>query len=106
MDSLRKPKLVREPENVPGPFYVAKGQCIICMLPVESAPELMGYHQDTSGTNANSHCYFKKQPTTPEEIALAVEIVNHACCGALRYCGSDPAIIDKILKGHNPDSVD
>ncbi len=106
MDELRKPKFEREPENVPGPFYVAKGQCIICMLPVETAPNLIGFHQDNSGAHKQSHCYFKKQPTTPEENELAIESLNNACCGALRYCGSDKAIIGKIGEGHNPGAVD
>lgn len=103
-----KPKYEREPENAPGSFYVAKDQCIICMLPVESAPLLFGFYDNSirTGSHAGSHCYFQKQPSDPEEFKLAIEAVNSACCGALRYCGNDKTVIDQILAGSNSDSVD
>jgi hypothetical protein len=104
MSSLKAAKFEREPENVPGPFYVAKDQCIICMLPVEMAPDLIGFQEGS--THALGHCYFKKQPTTSKETELAIETVGVSCCAALRYCGNDQTIIDKILNGGNPDAVD
>jgi hypothetical protein len=106
METLRKQKFEREPQNVPGPFYVAKDQCIICMLPHQMAPELIGFHQPQPDSHADSHCYFKRQPVTAREFDLAIQCVDHACCAALRYCGNDKTIIERIRKGHNPDALD
>jgi hypothetical protein len=106
MESLRKQKFEREPQNTPGPFYVAKDQCIICMLPHQLAPDLIGFHEPRLDSHAGSHCYFKQQPVTVEEVELAVQCVDSACCGALRYCGDDKTVIERILKGRNPQAVD
>jgi hypothetical protein len=105
MEALRKPRFDREPENVPGPFYVAKNQCITCLAPVENAPDLMGFYEDPTG-KGSSHCFFKKQPTTPQEIELAIKSVRVACCGSLRYCGTDETIIAKIQSETNADAID
>ena len=93
-----KENLEREAENAPGDFYVAAGQCIICMFPVQMAPELVGFcdaHAQT-GSHAGSHCYFKRQPKTREEIALALESLAGSCCQALRYAGNDPEILERL----------
>jgi hypothetical protein len=105
MEALTKPRFDREPENVPDPFYVAKNQCITCLAPVENAPSLMGFHEDPAG-KGSSHCFFKKQPTTPQEIELAVKSVSISCCGSLRYCGTDETIRAKIRLGNNADAID
>jgi hypothetical protein len=74
--------------NAPGDFYVENEMCIVCRAPERAAPELMGFVD-----GERSHCYFKRQPATPEETRLAIKAVDVACCGALRYGGSDRAII-------------
>jgi hypothetical protein len=87
-----------EPENAPGDFYVERGQCIICMLPVETAPGIFGFHDAStvSGSHAGSHCYVARQPSSSAEVASAVEALTHSCCQAIRYAGTDPDIIARI----------
>ena len=70
------------PENAPGPFYVEKDLCLICGTPESEAPDLIGFHEDPSGIHRESHCYFKKQPETPEELDRAIAAMRLACCGA------------------------
>ena len=84
-----------EPENAPGDFYVERGTCIICMLPVETAPGIFGFHDASvaSGSHAGSHCYVARQPATPAEVTQTIEALTRSCCQAIRYAGSDPAII-------------
>jgi 4Fe-4S single cluster domain of Ferredoxin I len=80
----------RFPKNVPGPFYVANEQCLACGTPEQEAPDLMESDEQTG------HCYFKKQPTTPEELERAVQAVQVSCCGAVLYSGNDPAILRRL----------
>ena len=84
----------RYPANVPGPFYVANGECISCMAPEAAAPTLMGYEESPDGKTG--HCFFKKQPVGPEETDLAVHAVRIACCAALRYGGADPDVLGQL----------
>jgi len=51
--------------------------------------DLIGFYEDPAGTGARSHCCFKKQPETLEEIDRAVKAVWANCCGCYRYAGSD-----------------
>ena len=77
--------------NAPGDFYVEREMCITCRAPEHAAPELMGFVD-----GERSHCYFKRQPTTPEETRHAIEAIRVACCGALRYGGTDREIIASL----------
>lgn len=81
--------LGRYPLNAAGDFYVAEGMCIACEAPEHEAPDLMAHDQAADGVY---HCYFKRQPTTPQELARAVMAVAVGCCGAVRYGGTDPAV--------------
>ena len=81
------------PLNVPGPFYVENGMCIICRVPEHEAPDLIGFDEAPSGTG---HCYFKKQPETSEELERAINAMSVACCGAHCYRGDDPEIIRRL----------
>src|SRR5260221_6172803 len=87
-----------EPENAPGDFYVVHGQCLICMLPVETAPGIFGFHDASiaTGSHSGSHCYVARQPSSPAETQSAVEALTHSCCQAIRYVGTDPDIIARI----------
>jgi hypothetical protein len=93
-----KPRFPPHPLNVPGPFYVENDLCITCGVPEAEAPTLIAMYVDPSGTNQNSHCYFKKQPETPDELELAISAVNLGCCGAYRYGGDDPEVIRRLLE--------
>ena len=94
------------PENAPGPFYVQNEFCIICRAPESVALDLVGFHEDPSGTNAKSHCYFIKQPETIGEIDRAVKAVTANCCGSFRYAGSDPEVIEKLRRAHCENAID
>ena len=75
--------------NALGNFYVERDMCIICCAPEHAAPELMGFFDDPDGSNARSHCCFKRQPQTVEELQHALEAIHVSCCRAVRYGGSD-----------------
>lgn len=80
----------RFPRNVEGPFFVLNGECMACMAPKHEAPDLIAFDKEAR------HCYFKKQPSTPEEFERAARAVWASCCGAVRYCGDDPSIYRRI----------
>jgi hypothetical protein len=56
----------------------------------------LGSIKDPSGTNARSHCYFKKQPETPAEFDRAVKAVSANCCGSYHYAGADSAVKQEL----------
>jgi hypothetical protein len=85
----------RYPKNAPGPFFVENGYCISCGVPELEAPDLMGHDEDPS---VIYHCYFKKQPSTPEEVERAIRAVWISCCGAVQYDGDDPAILQRLAE--------
>lgn len=80
----------RTPLNAPGPFYVAKDQCITCMAPEAEAPSLMAFDEERSS------CYFRRQPESPDETYRAMRACWVSCCGAVRYGGSDPDVIARL----------
>jgi hypothetical protein len=98
MTGPRKP----HPLNAPGAFYVEDHQCIICMLPLSEAPTLMGFHEG----KGESHCYFKRQPSTAEETEQAIRAISVNCCGAIRYSGSEPEILRKLSELNRRDHCD
>jgi len=85
-------------ENAPGPFYVESDMCITCGAPEAVAPDLIA--------GSRSHCYFKKQPQTPEELDRAVKAVWACCCGSYHYAGSDPEIKDKLRRAGCEQAID
>jgi ferredoxin len=56
--------LSKQPENVPGPWYVDTSGAL-CRLCLEEAPNLLTYNRDETGV------HFFKQPETQDEIAAA-----------------------------------
>jgi len=67
-------------------FYVLKDACLGCALPVDAwAPDLMEMKDGV--------CCFRRQPTTADEVARACEAATNSCPGAIRYGGTDPAVI-------------
>jgi hypothetical protein len=92
-------KFERHPKNAPGPFYVIKELCLACLAPEAVAPDLIAHEEP------NYHCYFKKQPATSTELDRAIKAVIVGCCGAVRYAGNDPAILDRLSEW-NPDACD
>jgi hypothetical protein len=94
------------PENAPGDFYVICDECIICDVPRYYVPDLIGRHDDPSGTGTESHCYFKKQPESTYEVNRAVKAVSFNCCGTYRYAGSDPEIKNKLRDAGCGEAID
>ena len=84
----------RDPRNVPGPFYVQKDCCMLCYLAVDSAPELLAPPECHYGEWQG--CRFKRQPQTSEEIDRAIKAMWVSEIAALRYSGSDPAILKRL----------
>jgi hypothetical protein len=80
-------------KNAAGPFYVVHERCIACQAPESEAPDLMTHDE---GEEIGYQCYFKKQPTTPEQLDQAINAVIVSCCGAVRYAGRDPEILKRI----------
>lgn len=83
--------IVPHPKNAPGPFYTENECCAACEAPVLEAPDLMA--QDEQGYH---HCYFKRQPETPEETERAIMACVVSCVQAVRYAGHDPAILERF----------
>ncbi len=82
-------RLKRHPLNADGDFFVEYDICLACDAPFAEAPELMTYDE-------NMHCYFKRQPETPEELEHAINAVRVSCVEAVLYEGNDPDILRKI----------
>jgi hypothetical protein len=83
----------RYPLNAAGDFYVADGMCIACTAPEHEAPDLL-FHDPEA--HAGYHCYFKRQPGTPDELQRAVMAVAVGCCGVVRYGGDDSALLRQL----------
>jgi hypothetical protein len=103
---LVRPLHEREPDNAPGPFYVIKGACLLCALPVETAPRSITWSAKTFRRDCGdcpSHCRVERQPETPEEIKEVIEAACGSCVAAIRYCGIDPEILQQFreAKGEN-----
>jgi hypothetical protein len=81
----------RVPENVAGDFYVQADLCTQCCLPHGEAPELLNDPKQFF-----RECYFRRQPQTPEETDRAINAICVSEMDALRYSGTDPAILAKL----------
>lgn len=81
----------RVPENAPGDFYVQAGLCTRCCLVHGEAPELLNDPE-----RPFEECFFRRQPQTLEEIEQAISAICVSEMCALRYGGSDAAIIAKL----------
>lgn len=85
-------------KNAPGPFYTT-GECLACGAPEYEAPELL-----TPLDDDNYDTYFVRQPETPEEVERACRAAEVCCVNALRYGGTDPAVIRRL--GNDPQYCD
>src|SRR5262245_22568795 len=89
--------------NASGDFYVADGMCIACQAPEREAPDLMA---NDPTAHAGYHCYFKRQPTTPNELEQAIWAVAVGCCGAVRYAGSNAAVLCRLQELGSAEACD
>lgn len=98
-DILVQPLYEREPDSVPGSFYVVRHKCIICAFPTEIAPQNISWGKETFKRGCEdcpTHCRIEKQPETPEELAQVIEAAEGSCVEAIRYCGTDLEILAKF----------
>lgn len=89
-------------KNASGDFWTENQCCISCDAPRSEAPDLIG----TDDGNGGYHCYFKKQPVTADETERAIMACAVSCTRAVRYAGSDPAILKRLQELHSADSSD
>lgn len=85
--------------NVVGPFYVEDGCCTSCGVPQVFAPALFA-------ENGQEHCYVRRQPETEAETDAMVRAIANQELGCIRYAGSDPAILRRLVEageGHQCD---
>jgi hypothetical protein len=80
--------------NVSGPFYVEDGCCLASCIAVAEAPDLLELDR------TQNHCYFKRQPQTPEEVKDVLRTMKFAEADCLRYEGTDNAILRKLAEMH------
>ena len=82
------------PQSAPGDFYVVNNECVSCGAPHTVAPELIGWAENVD----QSHCVWKRQPQTAQEIedAIGVILVSEVACH--RYAGDDQRVIDRRIR--------
>jgi hypothetical protein len=100
------PRYERLPEAVPGPFYVCSDQCIICALPPEVAPKSIRFHFTPNGGECPHYCYVHKQPETHAELDRIIDAMAGSCVAAIRYCGVDPYILQRLRAAGQADQCD
>lgn len=71
----------RVPDNAPGRYYVDTS-CIDCDQCRDTAPDLFDRNADTG------YSFVKRQPLTPEEIALAQEALEGCATESIGNDGS------------------
>jgi len=79
------------PQSAPGDFYVVHNECVTCGAPHAVAPDLIGWVDGDT-----SHCIWKRQPESADEIEQAIHVFAASCVGCHRYAGDDPEIIKRI----------
>lgn len=84
----------REDDSVPGAFYVVKGLCVHCAITVETAPSSVSW--GTSNAACPHHCRVEHQPRNEAELSNIINAACRSCVEAIRYCGTDPAVIARF----------
>ncbi|NRF38326.1 ferredoxin [Pedobacter foliorum] len=80
-------------ENSEGDFYVKNQVCTACGAPEAEAPDLIDHSKTEWG-----HCYFKRQPQTPEELERAICAMEVSCVSGIRYGGKDESILRQLYE--------
>src|SRR5262249_2778940 len=79
--------------EISGDWSVDHDTCMACGAPPVQAPDLMAFGSNFRGAAPGDvQCYFKRQPTSPDENERACRAAEVSCCNALRYAGPDPLI--------------
>lgn len=82
-------------KNVDGPFY-ASDQCIICALPIETAPDNFGWDCPAECSDCPDSCHIKKQPENDAELSSMLEVMRCSEVENIRYCGTDPEVLRRL----------
>lgn len=85
--------------NVIGPFYVEDGCCTSCGVPQSIAPALFA-------ENEHDHCYVRRQPVGDPETDAMLRVIATQELGCIRYGGSDPAILRRLVECGGADQCD
>ena len=85
----------RESTSEPGDFYVENNCRISYGVPQMVAPDLIGW-----ASGDRSVCYWKKQPSTSEEMRQAFAVFDAQEAGCHRYGGDDPEIQARVGVGN------
>lgn len=80
-----------------------KDRCIICALPVETAPESVSWSRclkkrEEEEDYRSLHCRIHNQPETKEEIRAMIEAAESSCVEAIRYRGTNDYILAEFRK--------
>jgi hypothetical protein len=79
------------PHSAPGDFYVVNNECLSCGMPHVLAANLVGWVDAET-----SHCFWKRQPETQEEVQQAIDVVLNSEVACHRYAGDDPVVMSQI----------
>jgi hypothetical protein len=85
--------------NVVGPFYVEDGCCTSCGVPQSIAPALFT-------ENEHMHCYVRRQPGTDAETDAMLRVIATQELRCIRYGGSNPAILRRLVEGGEGEQCD
>ena len=106
---LVQPRYDREPDSLPGPFYVVADTCILCALPPETAPANITWDENFQRGGCQgcpNHCRVSKQPETDEELERMIEAALGSCVQAIRYCGTDAYTLKRFQEIGLPEVCD
>jgi hypothetical protein len=81
--------------NVDGPFYVSD-QCIICALPIETAPSSFAWDCSNDCVECPQSCYVKQQPEDDEQLDRMIQAMVESCVENIRYCGTNRAVLRRL----------
>jgi Na+-translocating ferredoxin:NAD+ oxidoreductase RNF subunit RnfB len=98
-EDMVEPLYERESDSVPGPFYVINGACMLCDLPGQTAPQNISWSLETfrrACEDCPDHCRIERQPRGRAELEQVIEAACGSCMEAIRYCGSDPEILERF----------
>jgi hypothetical protein len=81
------------PLSAAGDFYVVNNECVSCGAPHAIAPDLIGWAEAVDNF---SHCIWKRQPLTADEVEDAIGAVLASEVACHRYAGDDQQVIDRL----------
>jgi hypothetical protein len=83
------------PSNVSGDYFVEDQCCMMCEVPLLTAPDLFEVSLSPMG---DAHCFVKKQPETAEEQARMLLAIRRAEAGCIRYRGRQRAVQEILVE--------